>query len=157
MTSTPQASRTENNESVDSECALLSVSGVGFDYDNAAILEDVSLSAERGEFVALVGPSGCGKSTLLNLISGVLTAREGTIVSSGLVTRTERLGNISYMQQKDLLLPWRSVAGNSRMGLELRGIGRAESDIEVERLAVLFVLTYVIDSIQWQLSGGMRQ
>ena len=157
MTSTPQASRTENNESVDSECALLSVSGVGFDYDNAAILEDVSLSAERGEFVALVGPSGCGKSTLLNLISGVLTAREGTIVSSGLVTRTERLGNISYMQQKDLLLPWRSVAGNSRMGLELRGIGRAESDIEVERLAGLFGLTDVIDSMPWQLSGGMRQ
>ena len=114
-----------NNSNVDSENALLKVSCVGFDYDNASILDDVSLSVGRGEFVALVGPSGCGKSTLLNLISGVLEVREGSINTNGLVGRAERLGNVSYMQQKDLLLPWRTVAENSRLGLELNGVNTA--------------------------------
>jgi ABC-type nitrate/sulfonate/bicarbonate transport system ATPase subunit len=153
--SPPQIS--QYDASVESGNALLSVSGVGFDYDNAAILEDVSLSTGRGEFVALVGPSGCGKSTLLNLISGVLTARNGVIVADGLTSRAQRLGNVSYMQQKDLLLPWRSVAENSRLGLELRGASRGESDAEVAKLAESFGLSDVLKSMPWQLSGGMRQ
>ncbi|MBT3994532.1 MAG: ABC transporter ATP-binding protein [Chloroflexi bacterium] len=146
-----------NNSNVESEDALLAVSGIGFDYENAPILDDVSISVGRGEFVALVGPSGCGKSTLLNLISGVLEAREGSINSNGLVGRAERLGNVSYMQQKDLLLPWRTVAENSRLGLELNGVSKAESNAQVEKLAEMFGIADVLDQMPWQLSGGMRQ
>jgi putative hydroxymethylpyrimidine transport system ATP-binding protein len=148
---------TSNNSNVDSENALLKVSGIGFDYENASILDNVSLSVGRGEFVALVGPSGCGKSTLLNLISGVLEVREGFINTNGLVGRAERLGNVSYMQQKDLLLPWRTVAENSRLGLELSGFNTAESIERVEKLAELFDIADVLDHMPWQLSGGMRQ
>jgi ABC-type nitrate/sulfonate/bicarbonate transport system ATPase subunit len=139
------------------ENALVSVSGVGFDYEDAPILEDVSLTVERGEFVALVGPSGCGKSTILNLISGVLSPRNGTVSANGLSNRSERLGNVSYMQQKDLLLPWRSVAENSRLGLELRGVSSVESGAAVAELADSFGIADVLDSMPWQLSGGMRQ
>ena len=157
MSSAPQNTRSEIDGDIGSENALLSVSNVGFDYEDAPILEDVSLAVERGEFVALVGPSGCGKSTLLNLISGVLSARSGTIVSDGRVEQCERLGNVSYMQQKDLLLPWRSVAENSRLGLELRGASKSEAAVQVERLAESFGIADVLDSMPWQLSGGMRQ
>ncbi len=157
MSPASQQQEFSNNSNVDSENALLKVSGIGFDYENAPILDDVSISVGRGEFVALVGPSGCGKSTLLNLISGVLEAREGSINTNGLVGRAERLGNVSYMQQKDLLLPWRTVAENSRLGLELNGVGKADSSAQVEKLAELFDIADVLNHMPWQLSGGMRQ
>ena len=154
MNSAPQINHL-NLETINN--ALLSFLGVGFDYEDASILEDVSLTVDRGEFVALVGPSGCGKSTILNLISGVLEARSGSITASGLSNRADRLGKVSYMQQKDLLLPWRSVAENSRLGLELRGVSNSESSTAVEKLAESFGIADELDSMPWQLSGGMRQ
>ncbi|MBT4125303.1 MAG: ABC transporter ATP-binding protein [Chloroflexi bacterium] len=149
--------RTNNGASSVDESALVSVSGVGFDYEDAPILENVNLAVERGEFVALVGPSGCGKSTILNLISGVLSPRDGMISADGMTNRSDRLGNVSYMQQKDLLLPWRTVAENSRLGLEIRGVRPNESNAAVEKLAESFGIADVLDSMPWQLSGGMRQ
>ncbi|MCI0851221.1 MAG: ABC transporter ATP-binding protein [Chloroflexi bacterium] len=146
--------------------AYLAVSGVGFHYEDSAILEDINLSVGRGEFVALVGPSGCGKSTLLNLISGVLAPGAGQIKvvntaknlkNQDRSERASRLGHVSYMQQKDLLLPWRTVSENGRLGLELRGVGAAETDTRVKRLAESFGLSDVLGSMPWQLSGGMRQ
>ncbi len=157
MSPVPLTTNKANDVSVDHDDALLSVANVGFDYDNTPILDEVSLTVDRGEFVALVGPSGCGKSTLLNLISGVLPARSGTIRTGNRVIRSDRLGNVSYMQQKDLLLPWRSVAENSRLGIELRGAGHADSMVQVERLSRSFGLADVLDMMPWQLSGGMRQ
>lgn len=137
--------------------AYLAVDGVRFDYENSPILDDIKLTVARGEFVALVGPSGCGKSTLLNLISGVLSPHAGRVTAAGFDKAANRLGNVSYMQQKDLLLPWRSVAENSRLGLELRGVRASESDAQVRTLAESFGLSDVLDSMPWQLSGGMRQ
>jgi putative hydroxymethylpyrimidine transport system ATP-binding protein len=157
MSSAPIPAHTRSDESVDRSDALLSVANVGFDYENARILDEVTLKVDRGEFVALVGPSGCGKSTLLNLISGVLPTRSGAIRTGSRALRGDRLGNVSYMQQKDLLLPWRTVAENSRLGLEFRGVGRAESMAQVEQLSKSFGLADVLDMMPWQLSGGMRQ
>jgi putative hydroxymethylpyrimidine transport system ATP-binding protein len=137
--------------------ALLAVRGVGFLYQDLPILEDVDLSVDRGEFVALVGPSGCGKSTLLNLVSGVITPAIGRISVDGIDESADRLGGISYMQQKDLLLPWRTVSENGRLGLELRGVDARESSIRVAAMAESFGLSEVLDFLPWQLSGGMRQ
>ena len=150
-------SKTASTESGLNSDALLQVSEVGFDYANLPILDNVSISVGRGEFIAIVGPSGCGKSTLLNVISGVLQPRSGTITSDGLVTRIERLGSISYLQQRDLLLPWRTVAENSRLGLELRGHKTLDSNKSVLALAKQFGIADVLDHMPWQLSGGMRQ
>jgi putative hydroxymethylpyrimidine transport system ATP-binding protein len=144
-------SRVVNND------ALVELLGVGFDYENTSILDEINLTVEKGEFVALVGPSGCGKSTLLNLISGVLTARSGQIVANGNILSSDRIGNVSYMQQKDLLLPWRTVAENSRLGSELRGVSSSESNEQVRKLAESFGLSDVLDSMPHELSGGMRQ
>lgn len=157
MSSANPSMRSSNSSSTVDENALISVTDAAFDYEGAPILDDLSLTVAKGEFVALVGPSGCGKSTLLNLISGVLSARSGSIIADGMADRLERLGNVSYMQQKDLLLPWRSVAENSRLGLELRDVNRSVSDAEVKKLAESFGIADVLDSMPWQLSGGMRQ
>lgn len=140
-----------------SQDPLLAVSGVGFQYENTDVLEDMDLAVDRGEFVALVGPSGCGKSTLLNLISGVLAPSAGHIEVAGVNELVSRLGHVSYMQQKDLLLPWRTVSENGRLGLELRGMDTTESEAEVAHLAESFGLADVLRSMPWQLSGGMRQ
>src|SRR5512146_1689242 len=69
-------------------------------------LDDVSLQVARGEFVALVGPSGCGKSTLLSIIAGLDDPTSGAILLRG-DARARRLGQVGYMPQRDLLLPWR--------------------------------------------------
>ena len=88
-----------------------------------AVLQEVDLYAHDGEFVSLIGPSGCGKSTLLNIIAGLEQPSSGTLYLNG--RRAEqRLGTVGYMQQKDLLLPWRKVLDNIILGLELRGVSR---------------------------------
>ena len=137
--------------------ALLTVSGVGFDYKGIPVLDNVDLSVNRGEFVALVGPSGCGKSTLLNLISGLLSPGKGTITTNGISDSSGRLGNVSYMQQRDLLLPWRTIAENCQLGMELRSISADVSKARVQELAKSFGLFDVLNHMPWQLSGGMRQ
>jgi len=137
--------------------ALLTVSGVRFDYEDIPVLDNVDLSVNRGEFVALVGPSGCGKSTLLNLISGLLSPSKGTVSANGIFDSSGRLGNVSYMQQRDLLLPWRTIAENCQLGLELRSISGDVSKVRVKELAKSFGLSDVLNYMPWQLSGGMRQ
>ena len=105
MSSSSQKLVLDNGVTSLDDGALLTVSGVGFDYESISVLDNVDLSVNRGEFVALVGPSGCGKSTLLNLISGLLPPSTGSISANGIVDSSGRLGNVSYMQQRDLLLP----------------------------------------------------
>ena len=157
MSPASQRIAVEDDKNVARNDALITVSDVDFDYERSRILDGISFSVDRGEFVALVGSSGCGKSTLLNLISGVLAPESGRVNANGLDRHHQRLGNVSYMQQKDLLLPWRNVAENSRLGLELRGISGLDSRIEVEKLAESFGLADVLNSMPHELSGGMRQ
>jgi ABC-type nitrate/sulfonate/bicarbonate transport system ATPase subunit len=117
---------------------------------------DVNLSVDAGEFVAIVGPSGCGKSTLLNAISGLVEVSSGSVAIDG-VTDSTRLGRVAYMQQRDLLLPWRTVLANARLGLELAGADRQTANAAATERAERFGLQHVLHSYPWQLSGGMRQ
>lgn len=119
-------------------------------------VHDVSFDADAGEFVAIIGPSGCGKSTLLNAIAGLLKPSSGTISIDGNPNAIQ-LGNVAYMQQRDLLLPWRTVLANARLGLELDGVERRRADEATTERAVRFGLGDVLNSYPWQLSGGMRQ
>jgi ABC-type sugar transport system ATPase subunit len=82
-------------------------------------LQPTSIEIARERFVALVGPSGCGKSTVLNMIAGLQQPTSGRVVYDGnLVTGPNR--QVGYMTQKDTLLPWRSVADNIGLALELK-------------------------------------
>ena len=121
-----------------------------------AVLQEVNLYAQAGEFVSLIGPSGCGKSTLLNIIAGLEQPSSGTLYLNG--RRAEqRLGTVGYMQQKDLLLPWRNVLDNVILGLELRGMSRRLARARALALMEQFGLKGFETAYPYTLSGGMRQ
>ncbi|MCI0441466.1 MAG: ABC transporter ATP-binding protein [Chloroflexi bacterium] len=121
-----------------------------------AALEGVDLRAADGEFVSIIGPSGCGKSTLLNIIAGLDEPDSGSILLNGRQAE-KRLGVVGYMQQKDLLLPWRKVIDNVVLGLELRGVGRREARKRAGELMERFGLKGFESEYPSALSGGMRQ
>ena len=120
------------------------------------VLDRISLRAAKGEFVSIIGPSGCGKSTLFNLISGLEIPEEGQILLHGKKIMGER-GHVSYMMQKDLLFPWRTVLDNCIIGMELQGFTRKECYPKAQALLEEFGLAAYSKSYPQALSGGMRQ
>ncbi len=119
-------------------------------------VDDVSFSVGDGEVVSLIGPSGCGKSTLLNIGSGLTPPSAGTAFVDG-----ERVegpnAHVAFMLQKDLLLPWRTVAENVMFGVEIQGVPPAERRQRAQRLLANFNLAEFSGHYPHQLSGGMRQ
>lgn len=120
------------------------------------VLQAVDFQALQGEFVSIIGPSGCGKTTLLNIISGLEQPDGGDIELEGREAPM-RLGAVGYMQQKDLLMPWRTVLDNAILGLELRGVNRNEARSRAKQLTGQFGLTGFENQYPFALSGGMRQ
>jgi len=121
-------------------------------------LDDVSLAVAPGEFVSLIGPSGCGKSTLLRLIADLDTPTAGTIAVFGKTARQARLDQeygIAFQQAG--LLPWRTVAANIELPLELHGVGKAARAKRSAELISLVGLGDFADHFPDQLSGGMQQ
>lgn len=121
-------------------------------------LDGLSLAVGVGEFVALVGPSGSGKSTLLDIVAGLLSPDRGAVLIDGEPTNAaQRLGRSAYMQQRDLLLPWRTAVGNAALALEAAGIGRASAQHQAAAQLGRFGLEDFANAYPAQLSGGMRQ
>ena len=121
-------------------------------------LTDVELTVEAGEFVSLIGPSGCGKSTLLRLIADLDDASSGQLSIFGKTARQARIDQdygIAFQQAG--LLPWRTVAGNIELPLELHKVGRDARAARVAGLAQLVGLSDFMDRYPDQLSGGMQQ
>jgi NitT/TauT family transport system ATP-binding protein len=120
-------------------------------------LSDVSLSVSDGEFVAIVGPSGCGKTTLLNIIAGLLPYEEGNVRIDG--KRVEGPGvDRAVVFQHASLLPWRSIAGNVRYGMELqRRFDKNTMRERTEHFIKLVGLSGFERHYPSELSGGMQQ
>ena len=116
----------------------------------------VSFAVHDGEVVSLIGPSGCGKSTLLNIGAGLYAPTEGEAFVDG-----ERVegpnAHVAFMLQKDLLLPWRTIAENVMFGLEIQGADRALRRQRAQALLENFHLAEFTAHYPHQLSGGMRQ
>ena len=123
------------------------------------VLSDVNCDIGRGEFVALLGPSGCGKSTLLRLVAGLMTATSGSLTVAGQSpTEARRTSQrLAFVFQEPNLLPWRTVAANIALPLELAGVPRQEQTRAVEEILSLIGLT-ADDAAKRprNLSGGMR-
>ncbi|MGA8255300.1 MAG: ABC transporter ATP-binding protein [Nocardioides sp.] len=121
-------------------------------------LSEVDLTVAPGEFVSLIGPSGCGKSTLLRLIADLDKPTEGRVEVFGhtaLQARVRQDYGIAFQQAG--LLPWRTVAGNISLPLELHGVGRNERRQRIVELAELVGLSEFATHHPDQLSGGMQQ
>ena len=137
-------------------------SNVGKTFDansgDVVALADVNLTVEAGEFVSLIGPSGCGKSTLLRVLADLETVTSGEVEIFGktpIQARIDQDYGIAFQQAG--LLPWRTVAGNMGLPLELHGVTKAARAARVAELAELVGLTDFVDSYPDQLSGGMQQ
>jgi NitT/TauT family transport system ATP-binding protein len=122
-------------------------------FPNLPVLANISLEIPAGGFVALVGPSGIGKSTLLRILAGLLRPSSGEIHMSG----NSRQEPIGLVFQRDNLMPWRTVAENVRLPLELVGTNRQEANGRVQDMINLVGLAGFENSYPAQLSGGMAQ
>ena len=146
-----------NTNIPDNSLGRVSLKDVNYSLDSLEILRNIDLSVNSREIVSIIGPSGCGKSSVLNLISGLERPDSGQIKIEGKSDQFDRLNMISYMQQKDLLLPWRTVLDNVILGLEIQGIPKKESrKIAMEQMEKFGLLGFE-NKYPFTLSGGMKQ
>ncbi|MCV2878120.1 ABC transporter ATP-binding protein [Sedimentimonas flavescens] len=121
-------------------------------------LKDVNLAIEKGEFVSFIGPSGCGKTTFLRCIAALETPTGGSLTVNGMSPDdARRARSYGYVFQAAGLYPWRTIAGNIKLPLEIMGYSRAEMDQRVEKVLNLVDLGGFGKKFPWQLSGGMQQ
>ena len=140
----------------------VSITGVDKVFDTRSgqvnALQGIDLTVAAGEFVSLIGPSGCGKSTLMRLIADLDEPSRGSISVFGKSARQARLDqDYGIAFQQSGLLPWRTVAANIGLPLELHGGSSAQRAARVSELIELVGLTDFADRYPDQLSGGMQQ
>lgn len=134
----------------------LEVKNISKSFDDKLVLKDVSISLRQGELVSLLGVSGGGKSTLFNIISGLLSPDKGEVLLDD-KDITNESGHVSYMLQKDLLLPYKTVEDNVAIPLLLKGMKKKEARKKASELFAAFGLNGTQKNYPAELSGGMRQ
>ena len=142
--------------------AAIEISGLSLRFDTAdgpvQALSDVSLRVARGEFVSFIGPSGCGKTTLLRAVADLENPTSGSIRVNAMSPREARANRAyGYVFQAPALYPWRSVARNIALPLEIMGFSKAERDARIAKGLELVNLSGFGAKYPWQLSGGMQQ
>lgn len=125
-------------------------------FGEATIIRDISIAVDKGELVSLLGVSGSGKTTLFNCISGIYHPAGGQVLLDG-EDITGQTGHISYMLQKDLLLPYRTIEDNVALPLLIKGTSKKEARAKAGELFDEFGLEGTQKKYPKQLSGGMRQ
>ena len=141
---------------------ILRAENITKSYSDKTVLKDIGLTLGAGELVCLLGISGVGKSTLFNVLSGLTMPDEGRVLLKGDSAEnwqdiTGRSGYLSYMLQKDLLLPHKYVIDNVALPLTLRGMKKKEARERAAEYFDRFGLTGTEKKYPAQLSGGMRQ
>ncbi|MDE6956722.1 MAG: ABC transporter ATP-binding protein [Lachnospiraceae bacterium] len=135
----------------------LKVANVAFAYEKQKnIIEDISIELHDNEIVCLLGTSGGGKTTLFNVIAGLLVPDQGSVFLDG-EDISGKPGHISYMLQKDLLLPYKTIEDNVALPLFIKGERKKEARIKVGAFFEQFGLEGTQKKYPHQLSGGMRQ
>ena len=134
----------------------LKVLGVSKSFDGESVIQDIHIELQEGELVSLLGISGGGKTTLFNVIAGLSLPDQGQVLLDGRDI-TGRPGNVSYMLQKDLLLPYRTIVDNVALPLLIKGAGKKEAREKASAYFSQFGLEGTEMKYPGQLSGGMRQ
>lgn len=121
-------------------------------------LSHINLDIHAGDFVSFIGPSGCGKTTLLRVIADLERQTEGRIQVDGTSPEDARLNRLyGYVFQAPALFPWRTIAGNCRVPLEIFGMSKEQQRHQVDKYLDLVGLGDFHKKYPWQLSGGMQQ
>ena len=136
--------------------SLLEAKHITKEYDGRTIIKDICIHLEQGELVCLLGLSGSGKTTLFHVLSGLTVPEEGQVLLNGRDI-TGKPGSVSYMLQKDLLLPHKKVIDNAALPLVLGGMRAKEARKIADPLFDEFGLEGCQDQYPASLSGGMRQ
>ena len=128
-------------------------------FDDTPVLNGVSLSVERGEFLTILGPSGCGKTTTLRVIAGLTQPDEGAVLLAGrdVTALPPEKRSVNTVFQNYALFPHMTVEKNIAYGLSLRKVPRAEQKEIVRRMLSLVALEGYEKRMPSQLSGGQRQ
>jgi multiple sugar transport system ATP-binding protein len=128
-------------------------------YGSFRAVNDVSLSVNDGEFVALVGPSGCGKTTTLNLVAGLIPITSGDIVIGDRVVNDldPKDRDIAMVFQNYALYPQKSVYKNLAFPLQMRKLPKDEIDAKVQAAAKVLDMTHLLERKPRELSGGQQQ
>ncbi|GKU24733.1 ABC transporter ATP-binding protein [Clostridium folliculivorans] len=133
----------------------LEINNLSFKYKDSEklIIDDLSITIDKNEFVTIIAPSGTGKSTLFRLILGLIKPQKGSIE----IAKEANKNIIGYMPQKDSLMPWRNILDNTAVGLELNG----HSKKEARKTAAAYFKDFGLEGTEkyypYELSGGMRQ
>ena len=141
---------------------VVDVRGLSLTYETADgpvyALADVDLQVAEGEFVSFIGPSGCGKTTLLRVVADLERASGGAVTVNGLPPEEARLKRAyGFIFQAPALYPWRTIARNVELPLEIFGVPKAERRERARRYLDLVNLGGFAAKYPWQLSGGMQQ
>ncbi len=135
---------------------MLKVEGITKSFGGTQIIKQVSMELREGEIVSLLGVSGGGKTTLFHVIAGLSLPDEGRILLDG-EDITGQTGKVSYMLQKDLLFPHRTIMDNVILPLLIRGKSKTEARKTVQPFFAEFGLEGTESQYPNQLSGGMKQ
>ncbi len=136
--------------------SILTAEKINKSFGDKHVLRDISLALEEGEFVSILGVSGGGKTTLFNVLSGLFKPESGKVSLYG-EDITGKPGKISYMLQKDLLLPFKRVIDNAALPLVIKGKSKKEARLEADKYFKVFGLDGTQMLYPYALSGGMRQ
>ncbi|MDB2476023.1 ABC transporter ATP-binding protein [Paracoccaceae bacterium] len=121
-------------------------------------LSDVNLTINKGDFVSFIGPSGCGKTTFLRALAALEEPTSGTILVNGQTPDQARQKRAyGYVFQHAGLYPWRTIAGNIKLPLEIMGYSKSEQLRRTDEVLRLVELEDFSKKFPWQLSGGMQQ
>jgi putative spermidine/putrescine transport system ATP-binding protein len=137
----------------------LVVDSLWIQYGNLVAVENLSFSAERGEFLTLLGPSGCGKTTTLRTIAGFVGPTSGRIMVEGrdISAVPAHRRNVGMVFQSYALFPHLTIHDNVGFGLRMRQVGKRDRQLRVNLALEMVGLEKFADRYPAQLSGGQQQ
>lgn len=132
--------------------------GLAKSFGALPVIDPLDLDITPGSFVSIIGPSGCGKTTLVRILAGLETASAGTVTVDGAAPAAARAGKrVAMVPQQPGLLPWRSVAQNARLLLDVNRTANPADAEDPEALLHEVGLGAFLHSLPHELSGGMQQ
>lgn len=134
----------------------LEIKNISKKYDKKCVLDNISISVKENTTVAILGASGCGKTTLFNIVAGLEKPDSGQIFIDS-KDSTNQVGKVCYMQQSDLLLPYKTIMENVTLPLILSGTSKSDAEKEAKKLFEAFLISEAENKYPHELSGGMRQ